>query len=131
MRTSADDSWTIAEVTIAVVTGSLIAVGLGVYGLGALAGGLLGDGVPAVAVEELPAIAGRLPAHLDDPRGAWPARTQAVLPGAGGFLIGGVVLVAGVAGIAAGGLAISRLLSSHVARGARWSTGRQIRKLRV
>jgi hypothetical protein len=67
----------------------LVAVGvvMALVGLvwlaGQVAGLLAGDGWPEVSVAELPCILARLPKHLADPAGAWPAAVRGRLPGPG------------------------------------------------
>jgi type IV secretion system protein VirD4 len=63
---------------------------------GALAGLLFGSGAPAVGLSELGMTALRLPAHLGEPRDAWPREVRSALPSAPGFyataaLLGGTI----------------------------------------
>lgn len=65
---------------------------------GALAGLLFGSGSPSVGLSDLGLTALRLPAHLGEPRDAWPHDAYADLPSALGFyasfmLLGGAILV--------------------------------------
>lgn len=94
------------------------------------------------AVSVATAVGGMLhvPAHLGDPRMAWPAAVRAQLPGAVGFYAA-IALVLGIAlllAVACG--ALYRVLpdvsaaGSHRRRGekaARWAHGRDLRSLRV
>lgn len=131
MRSQVSDDWTFSEIAIAVVTGFLLCAGLSVYAIGAVAGGLFGGGVPSTAIEQLPAIAARIPTHLDDPQQAWPASARRVLPDLGAFAAAAAILVAGLATMTVAGFTMARRWSSRSRRGARWSTARQIRALRV
>src|SRR6266545_5145394 len=59
-------------------------VGL-VWLAGQVAGLLTGGGWPEVPLAELPGILARLPEHLADPAGAWPAAVRERLPGPAGM----------------------------------------------
>jgi hypothetical protein len=59
-------------------------VGL-VWLAGQVAGRLVGGGWPEVPLAELPGILARLPKHLGDPAGAWPAAVRGRLPGPAGM----------------------------------------------
>ena len=78
-----------------------IASGFAVGGLiwlwGGLAGALFGDGWPRPGVAELFGVLTRLPAHLGNPAGAWPAKLRALLPGPAGCY--GALLLLGAAGL--------------------------------
>jgi hypothetical protein len=52
---------------------------------GQVAGLLAGGGWPEVSLAELPGILTRLPRHLADPAGAWPAAVRGRLPGPAGM----------------------------------------------
>jgi type IV secretion system protein VirD4 len=127
-----------------------VAVGGWVWASGQIAGWLARGRWPAVRLSAVAAIVAGLPAHLDDPRAAWPAAARPVLPGpALLYACAGVLL--GIAGAAvragwrhrrrarpgpaspacrmgsrpkpAGGL--------HWTGGARWASRRDLRELRV
>jgi hypothetical protein len=80
----------------------VLLVGLGVVvalvGLvwlaGQVAGLLAGGGWPEVPLAELPGILARLPRHLADPAGAWPAAVRRRLPGPAGMYIALALLLA-------------------------------------
>ncbi len=61
---------------------------------GALAGLVFGSGWAPIGFAELVASALRLPAHLADPRAAWPRGVRAALPGPVGFYATGALLLA-------------------------------------
>ena len=97
---------------------------------GAVAGGLFGRGVPRVGAAALFEVAVRLPTHLSDPAAAWPAAQRPVLPGAGGFYLGLLVLVSAGATCGAG---LVRLVGPALRsrnRGARWAAAGELRRLR-
>jgi hypothetical protein len=68
-----------------VVVGVVAALAGLVWLTGQVAGRLASGRWPRVPVAELPGILARLPRHLGDPGGAWPATVRAALPGAGGM----------------------------------------------
>jgi hypothetical protein len=68
-------------------------VGL-VWLAGQVAGELVGGGWPEVPLAELPGILARLPKHLTDPAGAWPAAVQERLPGPAGMYAALTLLLA-------------------------------------
>ncbi len=110
---------------------SALAAALAVDLIGAVAGGLFGDGWVFVPLGEMPAVLQRLPAHLSDPRAAWPVGTWASLPGPGGFAVA-LALVAGT-GAAVAVLGLRRLSRRHGGRprSARWAGPHDLRSLRV
>jgi type IV secretion system protein VirD4 len=63
---------------------AVVLVGL-VWLAGQVAGLLAGGGWPEVSLAELPGILARLPRHLADPSGAWPAAVRGRLPGPAGM----------------------------------------------
>jgi type IV secretion system protein VirD4 len=98
---------------------------------GGLAGTIFGRGWPATAGTSLLDVLERLPAHLNDPAGAWPSGARTDLPGPLGFyaalgmvlcLAAGVVLLVRRAG------ALTTL--GYGRSGARWAAGPELRALR-
>lgn len=73
---------------------------LGVWTWGTLAGLLAGGTHPRASLADALHTAARLPAHLGDPRTAWPVGAQRFLPGPVVFYLTGVLLLAVVAGLA-------------------------------
>jgi type IV secretion system protein VirD4 len=91
--------------------------------------------VPAVA--ELAAIAMRLPAHLGDPRQAWPAAMAETMPGAtwlwSSLLVAGIGLIALGYGCwrAARSLGVAERAERKEPPSARWARRRDLRALQV
>lgn len=119
---------------------ALAALLLGLLWLsGALSAAIFGAGWTTVPAGELVATAIELPSHLDDPRRAWPARSQDALPGPFGFYAVVTALLGGLCGVA---LLATRLHDSIEVGGmfgersrrlasARWASARDLRPLRV
>jgi type IV secretion system protein VirD4 len=114
-----------------------VVVGL-VWLSGALAGLLFGAGWTPIGAADAIGVTARWPAHLGDPRAAWPASVRGRLPGAAGIYGAVGLVVAGGAGIAA--LAASALRdfdlpsiwrSRERPPVARWANGRDLAPLRV
>ncbi|MGH9114647.1 MAG: hypothetical protein ACRDWW_02340, partial [Acidimicrobiales bacterium] len=72
-----------AEALVLVAGLAFAAVGAWVWAAGEVAGWVARGRWPRVPAAAAPAIALRLPAHLGDPRVAWPAPASSSLPGAG------------------------------------------------
>lgn len=72
----------------------LAAVMTGTWLTGQAAGLLFRQAWPPVSITQSLSIATRLPAHLGDPRMAWPAHAQASLPGPAGFAAAAVLTAA-------------------------------------
>jgi type IV secretion system protein VirD4 len=80
----------------------------------------------------------RLPAHLDDPRGAWPASIHDRLPGPLGFYAATLLVLAAVALVAIGLVRLVAWVRDHPAgserserQGARWARRGDLRSLSV
>lgn len=74
------------------------AAGLGMWLWGALAAWLTRGRVPRLTASQSASIIVRLPAHLDDPRGAWPETVRGGLPGPLPFYGSGLLLLALLSG---------------------------------
>ncbi len=109
------------------IVGVVAGIGLLLWLWGGVAGALFGAGWPRLGAGQLLGVLVRLPGHLGDPAGAWPARTRAGLPGAGGFY-GALGLLAAV--IWAGAVAGGRAGILRAAPGARWAGAGELRALR-
>jgi type IV secretion system protein VirD4 len=107
--------------------GAVAAVAGTLWLWGGIAGAVFGSGWPGVGVGQLLGVLIRLPSHLSDPSGAWPAADRGELPGAGGFYAALAVL-AGAGGAVA---LVGGRLGVRVARGggARWATTPELRPL--
>lgn len=81
----------------------------------------------------------RLPGHLDDPRAAWPAPQRSGLPGAAGFYVAGLLMLAALGAVA---VAVARAVgwsrdrgAGRVRggrdRGARWARRGDLRELTI
>ncbi|HEY2653001.1 MAG TPA: type IV secretory system conjugative DNA transfer family protein, partial [Solirubrobacteraceae bacterium] len=98
---------------------------------GGLAGALFGRGWPAAGTAKLPSVLIRLPAHLANPAGAWPAPARFELPGPAAFYLTLVILIAAAVGLTLGARRFAALLSlRRGAAGARWASGTELRALR-
>lgn len=115
-------------------------VGVGGWLVAELAGILFGDGPIHLPLTATLGALSHVPAHLADPRQAWPARARARLPGPVGFYAAAIIVLAGAVALAALGARLARragglLSSASLARGkpdaARWARGRDLRSLRV
>jgi type IV secretion system protein VirD4 len=129
------------EVVALAVVGVALSVAGWVWASGQLAAWLAGHGWMAVPITEAPAVAVQLPAHLSDPRTAWPVAVRAGLPGPVGLAACGAALLAVVALAAGGGWKLYRYrlhpaggpaIASRPGRtGARWATAADVRTLRA
>ncbi|HEY2477691.1 MAG TPA: type IV secretory system conjugative DNA transfer family protein [Solirubrobacterales bacterium] len=109
-----------------------------VWASGALAGLLFGAGWTPIGAADAIGVIARWPAHLGDPRTAWPAAVRGRLPGAAGIYAASALVVAagaGIAALAAGALRDLDLPSIRRSRGrppaAAWASGRDLAPLRV
>lgn len=93
------------------------------WSTGQMAGLLFGHHWPPVSITQSVAVTLRLPAHLRDPRMAWPAPARASLPGPGGFAIAAAITVTEITGAA--GFTIRRVRARRSRRG--FASARQIR----
>ena len=122
----------ISDLGALVVIGAALAVGMTVWLWGAVAGAVFGRGWADIGAGEVPRVLLRLPTHLADPAGAWPAAERVRLPGPVGFYA-----ALGVIGVAAGTLVggVARLCAIGRARrqgdGARWARPGDLRSLRA
>lgn len=121
------------EFDLAIV--SLLAAGVAAAAMadlvGGLAGFLFGDGWTVVPLTEMPAVLGRLPACLAQPRDAWPAEMRSTLPGCAGFAAAFALVLTLPVGAT---VAVSRWRGwrRHDApRAARWARVRELAPLRV
>lgn len=106
--------------------------------IGALAGLIFGGGWTSIGASELALTALNLPSHLSDPRAAWPRPAQATLPGAFGFYVSAVLVLASLGGL----FVLARRLvdpgdlpslgsGRRRAPSARWASRRDLAPLRV
>ncbi len=86
-----------------VAAGALVAALAGLWATGTLAA-LLGGGWDPLPIAELPATAARLLTHLGDPAAAWPAGRRRAMPGAVGFWLCALLVVAAMAVAAIGAM---------------------------
>ena len=120
---------------------ALLALAIGglLWLTGALSAALFGGGWTALPVDQLIATVIRFPAHLGDPRGAWPPKIQEALPGVLGFYVT-LTLVVALALLTVAGL--GRFLPTALLRAwgardsgrpasARWATSSDLRALRT
>jgi type IV secretory pathway TraG/TraD family ATPase VirD4 len=120
------------ERAILIVAAITMLVGAGVWAWAGLAGVLFGGGWPHLTPTELSQAMVSVPAHLSDPRRAFPRTIRSQLPGTAGFYVALVVLLA-VAGVAAW-LAV-RVWQQHRSpnrgkrTGARWARGGDLGRL--
>jgi type IV secretion system protein VirD4 len=124
------------ELLLAVALGGLLAIGVLIWAWAGVAGALFGSGWPTQSAAQLAAAAGRFPAHLADPRLAWPVSVRAGLPDAIGFYAALALLLCTVLATALlayrvrdRGLLTDR--GEDQRRGARWARGRELRALRT
>jgi type IV secretion system protein VirD4 len=122
----------ISDFAALVTIGAGLTVGVAVWLWGAVAGALFGSGWIHTGAGQVPRVLLRLPAHLADPAGAWPAGVRVRLPGPAGFYA-----ALGLLGIAAGTLAscVVHLCGRGGTRprsdGARWARPSDLRPLRA
>jgi hypothetical protein len=123
------------ERVVLVIAAITVLVGAFLYAWVGLAGGLFGGGWPHLTATQLSRAIARVPAHLGDPRLAFPPRIRSQLPGPLGFYLALAVLLVGVA--IAVWLAL-RVYQQHRAPpagggkrpGARWARGGDLGRLR-
>jgi type IV secretion system protein VirD4 len=112
----------------------LLATGLLVWAVGQVAAVLFGAHHPLpMPAEEMAGVLWNLPGHLDDPAQAWPRNVRGILPGPVGMYAALVLVVWGpVLGL---GLLVRacrpRAMRERKARGARWASLWQLRRLLV
>jgi type IV secretion system protein VirD4 len=122
----------ISDFAALVMIGAGLTVGVAVWLWGAVAGAVFGSGWIHTGAGQVPRVLFRLPAHLADPAGAWPAAARVRLPGPAGFYA-----ALGLIGIAAGTLAscVVHVCDSGGTRrrsdGARWAKPSDLRPLRA
>jgi type IV secretion system protein VirD4 len=121
----------LSDQVVLVVFGAVVAICVGVWMWSGLAGAVFGRGWPSTGASELPGVLIRLPEHLADPAAAWPMRARLWLPGPIAFYGTLLMLIgAGTAAVRVAGRAGALDLLRPGGRGARWSTGRELRRLR-
>lgn len=124
----------LAEPVLAVLLGGVLTlVGL-VWIWAGVAGALFGSGWPSQNASQLITAALRLPAHLSQPRLAWPPTARSALPTASGYYAALVILLGAIAG--AVWLVVQAHASGLVPRpgaderaGARWAHPGELRAL--
>jgi hypothetical protein len=88
-----------SDVLLIVVLGLIILAATGTWLTGQLAALFFRGAWPPVSIGQAMAAASRLPAHLDDPRQAWPPGVRHELPGPAGFLVAGATTLVILTGI--------------------------------
>ena len=122
----------ISDFAALMMIGTGLTVGVAVWLWGSVAGAVFGSGWIETGAGQVPHVLLRLPAHLADPAGAWPASARARLPGPAGFYAS-----LGLLGIAAGTLVscVVHLRGGGSARrrseGASWARPGDLRPLRA
>jgi type IV secretion system protein VirD4 len=117
------------EVALAAFLAVVLTAALVLMLTAGLAGTFFGDGWASGALADMPAVAQRLPRHLDDPRNAWPSKEAARLPGpAGIYCAFALVLAALLCGVVAAHRVHRRLTGRY---GARWAGPRDLSVVRV
>ncbi len=122
----------VSDAAVLLVIAGILAAGAFLWVWGGIAGAAFGGGWPRVGADQLLGVAGRLPARIADPAGAWPASVRRDLPGAVGFyaalaLLLGTVLTLALVTVRSG---VVQALGSR-AGGASWATGVDLRMLRT
>jgi type IV secretion system protein VirD4 len=128
------------DMVIAIGLGLLTFVGAGAWAWGEIAGFLAHGTFPLFPVSQCVQVALRLPAHVRDPRGAWPAVAAALLPGPLLFYSAGALLLMIAAGVISGsatawarhkqrddGFATRKNLRTHLAEAAVLARGPVVR----
>jgi type IV secretion system protein VirD4 len=124
---------------LAWILGAAVFVSLAaLWATGAIAGALLGAGWDPLAPAEVPATAVRLLGHLGDPAAAWPAGRRREMPGAVGFWLCALLVLAILAGLAIGAVCAAARLGVEMpgvdgrrAPASRWARAADLRPLRV
>jgi type IV secretion system protein VirD4 len=112
------------EYLILAAVAGLLVLSVGVWLTGELAGLLSTGHWPSVSFTTAVTTAMRLPAHLSDPRLAWPPAIQRDLPGVAGFGVAGLVVVVVLGGA---GFVVMRVIGRWAApRG--YATASQLRQ---
>ncbi len=119
------------ELALIGLCSAVVTAALGLLLVGGVAGAVFGGGWPSVPLDEMPAVALRLPAHLGDPRTAWPASSRPALPPASGFAAATALLALASAAIGAVVLRMRRAGSGSRGASARWARARDLRSLQV
>lgn len=104
------DGDTAEEVLVAVMAAVVIAA-MGIWLTGQLAALMFTGAWPRVSLAEALQVTFRLPGHLADPRGAWPAAVQGELPGTAAFYVAAMTAL-GILGF--GTAAVVRWMARHV-----------------
>jgi len=124
-----------AHAPLALLLGALLALGALVWSATVLACVLFGSGAPRIGAASLASAVVALPAHLSDPRLAWPRSLRAGMPGAAGFYVAGAIVVALTLALAAAIVRAHRggILASDGGndRGASWGSARDLGALRA
>jgi type IV secretion system protein VirD4 len=128
------------DMIIAIGLGLFVVAGAGTWLWGEIAGLLAHGTLPPVGISQCVSIALRLPAHVHDPRGAWPPTSVGFLPGPALFYSAGVLLLVIMAGAFVGaacvwvrvkrrddGFATRKDLKTHLAETAVLSRGPIVR----
>lgn len=104
------DGDTAGEVLVTVMAAVVIAA-MGTWLTGQLAAFMFTGAWPRVSLAEALHVTFRLPGHLGDPRGAWPAAVQGELPGTAAFYVAAMTAL-GILGF--GTAAVVRWVARHV-----------------
>jgi type IV secretion system protein VirD4 len=124
---------------LAWIVGAAVAAALAaLWATGAIAGALLGGGWDPLPPAEVPSTAVRLLDHLGDPAAAWPPGHRRAMPGAVGFWLCAVLVLAVLASLAIGALCAAARLGiewpgadGRRAPASRWARRADLRGLRV
>jgi type IV secretion system protein VirD4 len=118
------------ESILGLALGGALVVGCLVSVTGGVAGTLFGDGWVSTGLAEVPAIIGRLPDTLSDPRRAWPVVHRPALPGPAGFAAAFLLVLSVPVGIAAAALRWRARRERRHPRAARWARRGDLAPLR-
>jgi type IV secretion system protein VirD4 len=120
----------ISDAVLLAAIASILGLVVGVWLWGQLAGWLFGRGWPPVGLGQALGVLVRLPARLDAPAQAWPARARAWLPGPLEFY-GTLALVVAVSTSLAVAATRNGAITGLLRRGdgARWATAADVRAL--
>jgi type IV secretion system protein VirD4 len=127
-----DKSGSQPDHVLAAILGALLVPAVLLWLWAGTAGAVFGAGWPPIHSDELAHALLALPAHLGDPRGAWPRSIATGLPGASGFYAALALLLLALVGVTTAILSLRRssrtILRSE--RGARWAHGHELAGLK-
>jgi len=100
-----------AEEVLVTVMAAVVIAAMGTWLAGQLAAFMFTGAWPRVSLAEALQVTFRLPGHLADPRGAWPAAVQGELPGTAAFYVAAMTSL-GILGF--GTASVVRWVARHV-----------------